>query len=637
MPATTETDPALPDAGPSPWRRTALRSLPWLVLLAGLLLTAHLWSSAKAEAINALREDFDFRSAEIAIRIETRMRAYEQILQDAAALLILRADITRADFHDYVQRLDVDNNFPGTQGIGYVPVLHPGEDGGFLLRARKEWGEGYALRSPPGNRPLTSPVLYLEPETAANLKVIGFDLLSEPIRHLSMMRAIESGETSISARVILIQDLNAPPQPGVLMTAPVYRRGMPVRTVEERRAAIQGLTAAPLRIRDLINGTLSPSARSLDDGVSLNIHDGDSESTETLLYSDATEALGQETAKAAPLFHASRSLTVGGRSWTLALTSRPVFDTRFSHEQLTAIAVAGIAASTLLALTLWLLIHGRDHAMSTALRMTAELREAVRQQEAMAQDLRTSETALADKATALEIHNRDLERFTEVLAHHLQEPVRKQHVFAQHLERQLPQPIRPELREALDFITDGALRLKALMRDVQLYLSVRQSQPELRPTSVDQAVETALSRLATLIKETGGEIERSPLPKVMADSRSLSNVFVSLIENSLRYRHPQRPPKLVIGSHRDGTDAVISVSDNGIGIDPQYRSRVFRVFERLDHAEAASGTGIGLSIARAIIESSHGSIWIDEPLDGIGTRVCLRLPLVLEQGASPET
>jgi PAS domain S-box-containing protein len=349
----------------------SFKALPLLVFVVGLLATAELWSLARSDAERVLREEFEFRAGEVVLRVDKRMRSYEQVLEDIASVFTIAPEMDRTAFRDYVARLDLARNFPGTQGIGWMRYLQTDEVQPFVADMRVNGFPGYAVR-PDGRREVYGVVKYLEPYVGLNLKVPGYDLYSEPIRHLSLQQARDEGITTISGRMVLIQDLGAPPQAGVLMSSPVYRRGAPLTTAEERRAAMIGWTAAPLRMTDLLNGILGRQSSELGKAVGVYIHDGNNDSVDSLLFDNTSGAMSEAMA---PLFRSETTIKVGGRQWRMEFFSRPDFDARLDSSRLPWIGLAGTAGSFLLALVLWLMISGRDRAVAYATSMTRELRE----------------------------------------------------------------------------------------------------------------------------------------------------------------------------------------------------------------------------------------------------------------------
>jgi len=227
----------------------------------------------------------------------------------------------------------------------------------------------------------------------------------------------------------------------------------------------------------------------------------------------------------------------------------------------------------------------------------------------------------ADRATG------EIDDFAHVLAHHLQEPVRLQYSYSQRLERLLPMPLTAEQSEALGYVRAGALRLRALLRDVQLYLSVGRLPVAPRPCKAAAAANGAMSRLSERIRSERAEVTCGSLPIVLADNAHLTDLFMILVENSLSYRRPDVPPRITITAEESNGQAVISVTDNGQGIAADLQQRVFKVFERGSAEDGTGGgTGIGLAVAKKIVEQAQGRIWLETPEDG-GTRACFTLPL----------
>jgi signal transduction histidine kinase len=247
-----------------------------------------------------------------------------------------------------------------------------------------------------------------------------------------------------------------------------------------------------------------------------------------------------------------------------------------------------------------------------------------------------AEAELQQKNWAISRSNADLTRFAEVSAHHLMEPTRRLTSYAQRLRsRLLNQPglsEDEEARHALETLEHDAGHLRSLVRDIQLYLAAGVPRGEVQLEDANAAVSVVEKRLADQIKAGGARLEIQTLPQAWLDRPRLTDLFAVLLENALHHGRPI-DPKLaqVIRIEGERIDGVCrySVSDNGPGIGSEYLERVFEIFERLAPASIRvdddSGTGIGLSIARRIIESRHGKIWIENPAQG-GARVVFELP-----------
>jgi PAS domain S-box-containing protein len=219
--------------------------------------------------------------------------------------------------------------------------------------------------------------------------------------------------------------------------------------------------------------------------------------------------------------------------------------------------------------------------------------------------------------------NQDLHRFAEISAHHLQEPTRRLVSFSQRTVTRLQGRIHDdEAVESLNFIAQQAGRLRDLLRDIQLYLAADVPLAPQETVDATRVAHDVVARHAHLIDEVRARILVTDLPPVRLDSPRLTDLFGILLDNALRYRRPDILPEISISGEMDAGAIRYRVSDNGPGIAPEFRDRVFEVFERLPPASDPAGTGVGLAIARRIVESCAGRIWIDETPGG-GTTVII--------------
>lgn len=167
----------------------------------------------------------------------------------------------------------------------------------------------------------------------------------------------------------------------------------------------------------------------------------------------------------------------------------------------------------------------------------------------------------------------------------------------------------------IGYAVDGAERMKALIQDLLEYSRVgtRGNPPE--PTDPEEALAHAIEDLRLAIHEADARITYDPLPEVMADPVQLRQVFQNLLENALKFSGDE-PPVVHVSGGRQGERCVFSVRDQGVGIEEEYRDQIFVLFRRLQGPEAG-GTGIGLALARKIVERHGGELWVDsEPGEG---------------------
>lgn len=210
----------------------------------------------------------------------------------------------------------------------------------------------------------------------------------------------------------------------------------------------------------------------------------------------------------------------------------------------------------------------------------------------------------------------DLQRMAEVTAHHLQEPVRLQHAFSERLLQLVPESLDDDARQCLRFIIDGARRQRALIRDVQLYLAIPDERQAALACSPREALEAALGREPGGLTRAAVRMPPDDPPRIRISCARLTELFFILLENAADYRHPDRPPVVSISATARSGWVEFVVADNGIGIEAAYRERVFRAFERLSSHGDSEKTGIGLALARKIVERAGGRIWIEDAEDG---------------------
>jgi light-regulated signal transduction histidine kinase (bacteriophytochrome) len=229
---------------------------------------------------------------------------------------------------------------------------------------------------------------------------------------------------------------------------------------------------------------------------------------------------------------------------------------------------------------------------------------------------RLSEQSLQQKSEELERSNRELEQLAYVASHDLQEPLRVVTSNVQLLARRYEDRLDKDGNEFIGFALEGASRMKSLLADLFAYSQISSQGKKLAPVSLDDVVGRVIDNLHLMIDTFGATITHDALPVVIGDDLQLLQLFQSLIGNSIKFRSHE-PPRIHIGARPVGERWLFFVRDNGIGIDPQYTERVFVLFQRLHSLEKYPGTGVGLAIARRIIERHGGRIWVDsEPGKG---------------------
>jgi signal transduction histidine kinase len=270
----------------------------------------------------------------------------------------------------------------------------------------------------------------------------------------------------------------------------------------------------------------------------------------------------------------------------------------------------------------WALIHaGFILAAATAAvaawRLNEEVREHHRQAEARA---REAERAQAAAVRELERSNADLQQFAYVASHDLQEPLRTVAGFMQLLQQRYEGKLDSDADEFIGFAVDGAKRMQTLIDDLLTWSRVGSAELRCVPVDLNAVVAPVLQALHGPIERARATVEVEHLPRVLGDDRQLGQLLQNLISNGVKFSRNGHAPLVRVQARRSGGRWVISVVDNGVGLDREQRARAFKMFTRLHHEHASEGTGIGLAICQRIVERHSGEIWIDDGIDG-GTAV----------------
>ena len=235
-----------------------------------------------------------------------------------------------------------------------------------------------------------------------------------------------------------------------------------------------------------------------------------------------------------------------------------------------------------------------------------------------------AEAALARANEELVQANTDLEQFGYSASHDLQEPLRNVMIYSELLAKRYGSKLDGEALEIIGYLKGGAARMEMLVRDLLAYTQVKRLDPQ-EESDAMQAMADTVANLANLIAESGARITYGELPRVAVAPVHLQQVLQNLVGNALKYRS-ERIPEIEIAAERRGGQWMFRVSDNGIGIDAEYKDRIFGLFKRLHSGKEYAGTGIGLAICLRIVERYGGRIWVESEI-GKGSTFYFTLPV----------
>ena len=221
--------------------------------------------------------------------------------------------------------------------------------------------------------------------------------------------------------------------------------------------------------------------------------------------------------------------------------------------------------------------------------------------------------------------NERLQQFAHAVSHDLQEPLRMVSSYLKLIEDRYADELDEAGEEFIEFAVDGADRMREMIDSLLEYSRVETEGDPFEPVDLNAVLADVLADLQFQIEEHDAEITTDDLPAVKGDVSQLRQVFQNLVENAIEYSGDE-PPRVHVSATQTGDEWVLSVSDEGIGIDPEDQDRIFNVFQRLHTQDEHAGTGIGLALCKRIVERHGGEIWVDSEL-GEGATFSLSLPV----------
>ena len=569
----------------------------WAILFASLVLTAMAWWLSNNYLHNRASDRFQFRIDELSKAINDRMIEYQQVLRGAVGLYRSSSEVTRQEWHDYISSQELEEPFPGFQGIGVAEFVRPEQKKQFVKRIQQQGFPKFDIK-PQGDRDLYSAIVYLEPFDWRNQRAFGYDMYSNPVRREAMDRAIETGEPSMSGKVVLVQETEVETQQGFLLYLPIDQTD----TVKKPDVP-RGLVYAVFRAGDLMDGIV----RSELDAVRFKVFDGDEIGDQHLLYNSEEQA---HSTSDSPLFEDTRRLHLQGRTWTLLVESKSGFVDSAESWLSAAVAGVGLVVDILLFLVISAIGRQRRNATELAEKMTSSYRQTI---------------------VELERSNRDLDDFAYVASHDLRSPLRNIDSLANWVIEDSGDSLPVECRHHLDRMKLRIDRLDRLLSDLLTYSRAGRLEEKLEVVDSRKLVDEIVDSLSKPDDFTF--TLHGTFPQFETLKQPLETCLRNLIDNAIKH-HDHTNGCVEVSTRKHETYYCFSVSDNGPGIDPQFHERVFKVFQTLkgDGVEASS-SGAGLAIVKKTVRAYGGFIELHSA-KGSGATFELFWPVVIRNRES---
>ncbi len=233
-------------------------------------------------------------------------------------------------------------------------------------------------------------------------------------------------------------------------------------------------------------------------------------------------------------------------------------------------------------------------------------------------------TDLKEKEEALRRSNAELQQFAYISSHDIQEPLRMVVSYLTLLDKKYKDQLDPKAQDYVQYAVKGGIRMRELIDDLLLYSRLDTNAKEFAPVAMSEVVENTITILKLPIEESRANIVVGPLPTINADESQMTQVMQNLISNAIKFRGSERPI-VQVSALQGSVEWTFAVKDNGIGLNMEHTTMLFHMFQRLQTRDIYPGTGIGLAIAKKIVESHGGRIWVESE-EGKGATFYFTIP-----------
>jgi signal transduction histidine kinase len=565
---------------------------PAVIFVAIVVATVFGWQAARSGLNQDITAAADSRADVAEQTLREHMVAYEQILRSGAGLFRGSDEVTRQEWNSFLDALSSNRGFPGVQDVGFVKIFDSIElpiITGFMAR---QGINNFAVTPKQPARDRYAAVLYSYSITPAENPPYGFDMYTEPIRRATMMQARDTGSITMTPNIQLVPEDSGNPRYGFLMFAPYYSRGMPYDTKRERQAALEGYIYASFQSDAFFDGIVGSFDNEKEGFYISASTDG---STRTMYQSPSYA----DIAKQEQPQHSMHEIKLYGQNWTLNYTAKT--DVLVSDEQASrplVILVFGVLSAALVAAIVLLLMKARARDISTQKEQAVELAKDELLSLASHQ-LRTPATGVKQYVGML------LQGFAGRLSASQRELLEK--AYASN-DRQLR-----IINEILHLAKIGSGRIV----------------PSKQKTNLNELVTDIVNEQMPDIKSSHHD-KKLKLPKkpvvVNVDPHILRMAIENLVSNAIKYT--PAGGKIYVAVRRSGQQALVAVTDTGVGIKQKDIDKIFRQFSRLPNqmSQHVGGTGIGLYLAKHLVELHGGSIRVKSK-PGEGSTFTISLPM----------
>lgn len=546
--------------------------------------------------------------------IDSRINLYIALLKGGRGFVETSSKLNRAAFAGYVNRLDLQNNYAGVQGIGFSRLIKS-DDRKKLIEQIKSDGDPNFSIFPEGDREQYQAVVYIEPLTELNRKVLGYDMETEAGRREAMEQARDSGDAAASGRVTPVWSSAKDQADGFVVYLPIYKDGMTPASIEERKKNLLGYIYSPFQAENFLDEIYKNIP---DKDVAIKIYDS-AATPENLMAQTANVESKKFAMPTDETYVVQNDLEVAGRRWVLEFTTLPTFAEQSSVGWTPLIFLSGICFSFLLfGMTYW------EAAARAKLQITAaELFELQKEKEILFDNERRARQ-IAEQA------NQTKDEFISIISHELKTPLNAIAGWTRILKTK---DVSNSTKELALLKIDKNLRSQAsLVEELLNYSEIISGKVNLKDEQINfsEMFENTYEEFESLASEKQIELSKENFLAnqiVSGDKDKLRLVIYNLLSNAVKFTPIGGKVEINV---RENEGAVqMSVRDNGRGINPEFLPHIFEQYKQADtpNTRDYGGLGLGLTICKHIIDLHRGTIEAESAGREKGSQFTVKIPL----------
>lgn len=572
----------------------------WVVLALSFLITALAWWVSSRALEERQLDRFTSTSKDLTSAIQNRLETYAMLLRAGTAMFDAHTEISRQEWAVFVDHLNLSENYPGIQGIGYSAVVKSVEKEAFIAKIRAEGFPDFSIT--PSLSGDQTAIQYLEPFDWRNRRAFGFDMTSEQTRRTAMEAARDTGEPQLTARVILKQEVTTDVQFGFLMYYPVYDQKQQTQSLESKQKALLGFVYSPFRIRDFVDGILSHAQQN----ISYRIYDDNSLTEEHLLFSTVDKPHNQLTQV--------QALQFGQRTWLVQTFANASYLAEGDVDRPMIIAIGGVLIDLFLFLSIATIANRKKQVELLAQQITKDLAIKTEQAETAA---KTKSHFLANMSHELRTPITAILGFSELGS--AQANADKAHHYFSHIHYS-GQHLLSLVSDIIDFshLESGKVTLNSHPFFAQHTIQ------NIQHIFHHKAVEKGL-----ILQITTNTLA----PAYLGDEGRIKQILINLLDNAIKftregYVHLDIQAQTITETQQRLT---FSVTDTGVGMSMEHIQMLFQAFQQADisNTRQFGGTGLGLAICNRLVQLLGGNRLEVSSILNKGSRFSFAIPLQL--------